>query len=86
MKIDDLNLGQNIKRLRVELNMSQYELSRKSGVTQASISRIEKGKQKNVQLNKLVSICNALDCSLFDLLTDKKVTSLISTLRDYFSK
>lgn len=86
MKLDDLRLSENLKNMRLEKNMSQWELSRKSGVTQATISRIESGQEKNVQLVKIVGLCNALDCSVYDLLSDSKVSGLLSGIRDYFLK
>lgn len=86
MKITDLNLGENLKRLRKQRGFRQRELAQKSGFTQASISRIERGAQTNVQLENLVALCNALDCCMFDLLTDKKVSQLLTSLRQYLSQ
>jgi SOS-response transcriptional repressor LexA len=37
------NMGQKLKRLRMERKMSQYDLSRVTGIEQATISRIERG-------------------------------------------
>lgn len=85
MKMCDLNLGANLKKLRTQRGMRQEELAAKSRLTQASISRIERGEQQNVQLENLVSLCNALDCSMFDLITDEKVTGLLNSFRKYLT-
>lgn len=41
----EFDLVRELYRARLEANMSQAELAEKSGVTQADISRIEKGKR-----------------------------------------
>lgn len=54
-----------------ELHMSQMELSRKTGIATSTISDWRK-KQINPQADKLVSICEALDMSLVELLCDEE--------------
>ena len=44
----DIDFGKELKRLREEKGWSQNQLMVKSGVSQASISRIEKGLQDKV--------------------------------------
>ena len=53
-----------------EINMSQIELSRRTGIATSTISDWRK-KQINPQADKLVTICKTLDMSLEDLLCDE---------------
>ena len=52
--------------------MSQIELSRRTGIATSTISDWRK-KKINPQVDKLVSICKALDMSLAELLCDAEV-------------
>lgn len=54
-----------------ELHMSQTELSRRTGIATSTISDWRK-KQINPQADKLVSICEALDMTLVELLCDEE--------------
>ena len=56
-----------------ELNISQTELSRRTGIATSTISDWRK-KQINPQADKLWSICKALDMSLVELLCDEEGT------------
>lgn len=52
----------NIKQRREELNMSQEELSLKSGVSRSIISELESGKRvENTTIETIVKISRALD-------------------------
>ena len=52
-----------------ELNMSQSELSRRTGISTSTINDWKK-KKINPQADKLVAICRAFDMSLAELLGD----------------
>ena len=54
-----------------ELNMSQSELSRRTGIATSTISDWRK-KKINPQADKLVTICKALEMSLVELLCDEE--------------
>lgn len=54
-----------------ELNMSQSELSRRTGISTSTINDWKK-KEINPQADKLVAICKALDMPLVDLLCDEE--------------
>ena len=56
-----------------KLNISQMELSRRTGIATSTISDWRK-KQINPQADKLCSICKALDMSLVELLCDEEGT------------
>ena len=65
-----MSIAENIKQRREAKRWTQAELAEKSGiVTQAMISRIEKG-EDNAKIDTLRGIAAALGCSVVDLLTD----------------
>ena len=57
-----LDWGQKLYLLRIQKPMTQAELSRRSGIPQANLSRIEKGKQ-DPAVSTLLKICSALEVS-----------------------
>jgi mannose-6-phosphate isomerase-like protein (cupin superfamily)/DNA-binding Xre family transcriptional regulator len=61
-----MNLGKTINRLRAERKMTLLELSKKSGVALASLSRIENGKMTGT-LESHMKICDAFGLSLPEL-------------------
>lgn len=71
-----LKLVERFKKRRKELNLTQRELSVRSGVTYSSIRRFEtKGE---ISLTSLIKLSNAID-SLHDfneLFKNKKITSI----------
>lgn len=66
-----MNIYEKIFDRLKELNMSQSELSRRTGIATSTISDWKK-KKINPQADKLVTICKALDMSLADLLCDEE--------------
>ena len=57
-----MSVSYNIKQRREELNMSQKELSLKSGVSRSIISELESGKRvENTTIETIVKISRALD-------------------------
>ncbi len=64
-----MELGQVIKKRREDKKMSQQELADKAGITQATVSRLEKG--SDIKLAHLKNIAVALDCSVVTLLTSE---------------
>lgn len=60
-------LGRNCRERRTTLQMSQAELSERSGVAASHLSNIEKGRG-NPTLEVMEAIANVLDCSVVDLL------------------
>ena len=59
-------LGQRIKELRKELNMTQEDLAFKVGVDRSYMGFIERG-EKNPTLSRLDKIAKTLKVSLSDL-------------------
>ncbi len=53
-------IGEVIKRLRTQLQMPQFVLADSCGLTQATISRLEKGKMETVNAKSLALIAEVL--------------------------
>ncbi len=51
--------GEKLKTLRVEANLSQTELAKKTGMSRSSIAEIEKG--RNFSIGSLLAILRALN-------------------------
>ena len=62
-----LKLGQKIKELRTELNLTQEDLSLSCDVDVRTIQRIEKG-QQNITLNLLFSISDSFQIPAHELI------------------
>ena len=60
-------IGENIVRLRKAQKMTQEDLCGKAEIDRSYLSEIENGKM-NVTIKSLVTIANALDCELRDLI------------------
>ena len=68
-------MGQKLKSLRVEANLSQTELALKTGMSRSSISEIEKG--RNFSIASLVSIGRSLHfLDKFDFFLKEEVYEL----------
>jgi transcriptional regulator with XRE-family HTH domain len=62
------NLGKRLKYYREQIGLSQIDLSEKSGISQASIARIESGKQKNLKRETMKRLADGLGISLTQLM------------------
>lgn len=63
-------------KLLIDKNMNKQELKKISGVSSASIAKLGKG--ANITTDVLLSICEALDCDIADIMEitkDGKTTS-----------
>ena len=61
-ELEQLYIGEAIKKARQLKNMTQEELGVKVGVQRAQISRIEKG--RNITLSNMVRLFKAMDLSI----------------------
>jgi transcriptional regulator with XRE-family HTH domain len=61
------NIGDKIKYIRQQKNLSQYTLAKKAGVAQSTLSYIEKG-AKQPRFETLQALCIALGVTVFELL------------------
>jgi transcriptional regulator with XRE-family HTH domain len=57
-------MGARLKRLRDEKGISQQELARQCGVTQATISRLESGELQDMQTSTARRLARALGVSV----------------------
>ncbi|MBI5197955.1 MAG: helix-turn-helix domain-containing protein [Nitrospirae bacterium] len=64
------NLGRRLKHLRVKLGISQFELSYRSGISQASIARIETDQQKNLKTETIKKLAEGLGVPVARLLEE----------------
>lgn len=63
-------LATNLKRHRQFKGLSQKQLAEKVKLTPDTISKIELGKQNNIGIKYLISICRVLDIQLQELFMD----------------
>lgn len=71
--MDQEKIGEFIKELRKENNMTQEQLAEKMGVTDKSISRWENGKTMP-DISMLRILANELNCTIPELLNGRKMT------------
>ncbi len=65
-----MSIGENIKRLRKEKNISQIVLAEKVGISQPMLAQIERGtKTVTLPIGKLIA--EVFGCTVDDLLIDK---------------
>lgn len=62
-----MSVGDNIKKRRLESNLTQKELSNKCNVSESSIKYYETG-LRNPKRETLVKIAEALNCSVWDFI------------------
>jgi transcriptional regulator with XRE-family HTH domain len=63
----DIALGQHIRAMRRELNLSQQALAARVGLTFQQVQKYEKGVNR-VSFSRLVAIARALECTVGDLI------------------
>jgi len=68
MTSDKNNIGDNIKKLRAKLNLTQDDLARKSGVKYTTLSKIESGVVTKPTVYIIAKIAKALNTSIEELL------------------
>jgi transcriptional regulator with XRE-family HTH domain len=61
-----MNLGENVKRLRERAGMTQTDLSKRSGLDRAHISKIESG-DRGASVLALIALADIFDVSLDEL-------------------
>jgi transcriptional regulator with XRE-family HTH domain len=72
-------VGQRIREWRLKREMSQAEVARQAGITQASLSNYENGK-RDLPLSTLLGVTSALSVSLGDLLDMPEVIVIRDSL------
>jgi transcriptional regulator with XRE-family HTH domain len=67
MKDSSKKLGENLKKIRTNKNITQTELAEKLGVDKSFVSNLENGKN-NPTLSTITNIAQALEVSVNELL------------------
>lgn len=62
------NLANVIRNKRIEMNISQSELSRRTGIDRTTISKIEMGERKKPVINTLIKLSRVLNIDLRELM------------------
>lgn len=57
-----------LDKLLKEHNISQHELSRQTGIRQATVNAMYRNQSKRIPLDNLASICEVLNCDISDVL------------------
>jgi len=70
--IENLNLGSNLKRLRVSRGLSLEALGNKICKTKTTVSKYEKN-EISLDVITLLEICNALDCNISQFINEEHV-------------
>ena len=77
-----MGVGQTIKRLREEHNLTQMQLAKMSGVPQSSLSLFETG-EREISLTYATRLASALGVSPLELLWEELGLSGTSAEKDY---
>lgn len=77
--------NEKLKTVRLAAGMSQSQLAKAAGVSVRVLQDYERGARdiSGAKLATLLKICNALDCSLLDILADPETLDL---LKEYETK
>lgn len=62
----------NVKAKREERDLTQEELSEKSGISRGSIALYESNAVSNITVKNLEALANALECRIEDLFISEK--------------
>lgn len=60
-------MGNKVKEYREKKNMTQLDLSQKSGVSRVTISQIESGVKRNTSSRTLLKLAKALGTTIDDI-------------------
>lgn len=75
----NINIGNRIRNYRIKNKMTQEKLAEYSDLSVNFISKLERGQKKNISINKLLNICNALNITASELLDDDLNINGLST-------
>ena len=59
----------HLDQLLLDRRMTQTELSKRVGITQANLSNLKTGKARAIRFTTLEALCRELECQPGDLLT-----------------
>lgn len=75
---DNMELGERIKKARLEKNMTQQALGEIVGVQKSAIAKYENGRVVNIKRSTLQKIASALNIRPSDLLFDESPKDMAS--------
>lgn len=61
-----------IEHVKIDKNISNNDIASRTGKSKQTISNILKGRQPNMTLETLLTLCNAIDCDLIIDIVSKK--------------
>lgn len=67
-----MKFGQNLKRIRKRMNMTQEELATKMEISRSYLSDIENGR-KNLSIKTVKKLADSLGLSVNDLFNDETI-------------
>lgn len=70
-----MSLAENLKRIRLQRQMTQPKLAEDAHVSKGYVYMLETGEMDNPSLDVLLKIANALDCTIADLSGEPKVVA-----------
>ena len=85
-KLNYKEIGAKIRRKRKSLNLTQYQLAEKIGLTESSISRYESGKIPTMPTSTVNKICSVLQIEPSELLGLTVENSFEYDLKEILSK
>ena len=62
---------ESFKRIKKEKGINNYEIHKRSGVLESTLSEFEKGKHTDLRISTLIKIADALDVTLDELVGRK---------------
>src|ERR1700677_322676 len=69
-----MSLAENLKRLRMQKQLSQPDLAATSDLSKGYVYMLEAGEMTNPSLDTLFQISKALDCTIADLVGQPRTT------------
>lgn len=81
--IENLDLGNKLKKLRTSRGLSLEALGNKICKTKTTVSKYEKN-EISLDVVTLLEICNALDCKISQFVNDESVTKLEHSTKNLF--
>lgn len=80
-----MSIGKNLKRLRVNKGWTQGDLSEKTGIKVAHISKLEND-EGDPKLSTIQKLINALECKADELLFNKSASGTSAILSNYINR
>jgi transcriptional regulator with XRE-family HTH domain len=72
MAVEQLPLAKRVREFRTDAKLTQFQLAERAGVRQATVSNIETGKTRRIDLETVVRIAKALRVEVADLFDVRK--------------